>query len=162
GTVFHAGNGQVLSVTVAGTDNYNPATSTVLLNVNPAPLTVTAEDVTRAYGQDNPAFATTYHGLVNGDTPDSLGLAPSFSTPAAGPPRPPGPLPSPADAGAPGRLQDDRHPGPPGGPAGCAAPRGRAGRARRGHAVWRGGRHLCQPRPVQHRRFLPGHHHLGR
>src|SRR5262249_58088378 len=69
-----------------------PATSTVLLNVNPAPLTVTAEDVTRAYGQDNPAFATTYHGLVNGDTPDSLGLAPSFSTPA-GPASPPGTYP---------------------------------------------------------------------
>ena len=36
GTVLHAGDGQTLTASVAGTPNYNPATATVLLNVRKA------------------------------------------------------------------------------------------------------------------------------
>ena len=44
---------------------------------------MTADDAARAYGQPNPAFSATYAGLVNGDTPASLGGALTFATPAA-------------------------------------------------------------------------------
>jgi RHS repeat-associated protein len=36
--------------------------------VNPAPLTITANNATRTYGAANPALTATYAGLVNGDT----------------------------------------------------------------------------------------------
>src|SRR5207245_1410706 len=41
--------------------------------VNPAPLTVTADNKTKVYGQANPAFTASYSGFVNGDTASSLG-----------------------------------------------------------------------------------------
>jgi hypothetical protein len=50
--------------------------------VAPAPLTVTANDATRAFGQANPAFTARYSGFVNGDGPGSLGGTLSFSTAA--------------------------------------------------------------------------------
>jgi hypothetical protein len=68
GSVLHAGNGQTLSVTAAGTNNYNPATATVTIDVNPAVLTVKADDASRPYGAANPSFAATMSGFVNGDT----------------------------------------------------------------------------------------------
>jgi hypothetical protein len=52
------------------------------LAVMPAPLTVTANNVTRAYGQPDPAFTASYTGLVNGDTPASLTGALTFTTAA--------------------------------------------------------------------------------
>jgi len=45
------------------------------LTVNPAPLTVTADDKTRVYGDPNPVFTGTITGLKNGDV-----LTPSYST----------------------------------------------------------------------------------
>jgi hypothetical protein len=52
--------------------------------VNPAPLTVTADNKTKVYAQANPALTASYSGFVNGDTVDSLGGTLSFSTPATG------------------------------------------------------------------------------
>jgi hypothetical protein len=78
GTVLPAGN-QVLSVTFTPTDttDYSTQTTTVNLLVNKAPLTVTPNPVTRAYGAANPAFSGTITGLVGGDV-----ITPTYSSAA--------------------------------------------------------------------------------
>ncbi len=55
---------------------FGPVTQTVA----PAPLTVTANNATKIAGAPNPAFAVSYSGFVNGDTPASLGGTPNFTT----------------------------------------------------------------------------------
>jgi hypothetical protein len=65
-----------------GAANYTFAFTDGTLAITPAPLTVTATDTSRGYGQANPAFSVTYSGLVNGDTPGSLGGALRVTTPA--------------------------------------------------------------------------------
>ncbi len=67
GTVLKAGVGQTLSVSVAGTADYNPATFSVAITAKPAPLTVTATNVSMTYHGAVPALTYTYMGLVNGD-----------------------------------------------------------------------------------------------
>ena len=52
------------------------------LNVTPAALTVTANNVSKVYGSPNPTFTATYTGFVNGDTASSLGGTLSFTTTA--------------------------------------------------------------------------------
>lgn len=70
GTVLHAGAGQPLSVTFtpADTANYDLASRDVTISVLRAPLTITANDASKAYGAALPAFAAGYRGFVNGDT----------------------------------------------------------------------------------------------
>jgi hypothetical protein len=60
-----------------GDSNYAPATSTVILTVTPAPLTVTVNNVSRQYGGPNPTLTGTITGLLNGDT-----VSVSYSTTA--------------------------------------------------------------------------------
>jgi streptogramin lyase len=62
--------------------NYSFAFADGTLTVTSAPLTVTASDTSKVYGQPNPAFIVSYSGLVNGDTPASLASTLTFSTPA--------------------------------------------------------------------------------
>ncbi|MDP1675028.1 MAG: MBG domain-containing protein, partial [Burkholderiales bacterium] len=52
------------------------------LTVSPAPLTVTASDAARNFGDPNPAFSAAYAGLRAGDTPAALGGMLLLSTPA--------------------------------------------------------------------------------
>ncbi|WP_217452215.1 MBG domain-containing protein [Mucilaginibacter humi] len=52
------------------------------LTVNPAPLTITAVDTLRRYGEPNPAFKATYTGFVNGDNATVLTKQPTLSTTA--------------------------------------------------------------------------------
>jgi len=68
GTVLNTGT-NILSVlfTPADTVDYSSATDSVSLVVSPAPLTVTASNASRAYGQSNPAFTGTITGLQDGD-----------------------------------------------------------------------------------------------
>ena len=54
------------------------------LAVTPAPLTVTADDATKVYGQVNPAFTASYGGFVLGQGPGVLGGSPGFVGPAVG------------------------------------------------------------------------------
>ncbi|MDR3632663.1 MAG: MBG domain-containing protein, partial [Isosphaeraceae bacterium] len=63
------------SVTPYGLDetNYDVTYLPATLVVAPAPLTVTADNASRLYGQANPAFTATFTGLVSGDIPASLG-----------------------------------------------------------------------------------------
>ena len=52
--------------------NYSFTAVDGTLTVTPAVLTVTAANVSRAYGAADPAFSSSYAGFVNGDTPASL------------------------------------------------------------------------------------------
>jgi hypothetical protein len=52
------------------------------LTVTPAPLTVSADDKSKAYGAPLPSFTASYNGLVNGDTPASLTGTLAFATTA--------------------------------------------------------------------------------
>jgi hypothetical protein len=69
---------------VGATFGTGPAavSATAQLVVNQASLTVKADDVSRRYGQTNPAFTATYTGFVNGDTAASLGGTLNFATAA--------------------------------------------------------------------------------
>ena len=60
--------------------NYSISFAAGTLSVTPAPLTVTAIDTTKIYGQAHPAFTAGYHGFANGDGPASLGGTLSFTT----------------------------------------------------------------------------------
>ena len=68
GTVPNIGT-NTLSVVFTPTDtnDYNSASNTVTLVVQPAPLTVTASNVSRIFGQPNPVFGGTLIGVTNGD-----------------------------------------------------------------------------------------------
>jgi alpha-L-rhamnosidase len=68
GTILNAG-ANTLSVLFTPTDttDYSSATQTVSLVVSTAPLTVSANNTNRQYGQTNPVFTGTLAGVVNGD-----------------------------------------------------------------------------------------------
>jgi sugar lactone lactonase YvrE len=74
------------SVTAAYTSSngYAPSTtsSAARITVTPAPLTVTANNTSRAVGAANPAFTASYSGFVNGETTAVLSGAPSLTTTA--------------------------------------------------------------------------------
>jgi filamentous hemagglutinin family protein len=74
----------------ASASNYTISYFDGTLAVDPAPLTVTADDASKTYGAANPSFSAQYSGLVNGDTAASLssrlsGLALSTSATSASP-----------------------------------------------------------------------------
>ena len=85
GTHLHAGIGQTLSATFTPTnttDYVSGGTVTTHVTVNKAPLTVSAESKTTAYGTAMPAFTFTSSGYVNGETLASLSAKPTCSTTA--------------------------------------------------------------------------------
>jgi hypothetical protein len=57
-------------------------TQSVNINVLKAPLTITADDKTKTYGQVLPSLTASYSGFVNGDTVSSLSTQPNLSTTA--------------------------------------------------------------------------------
>ncbi|MEQ8681067.1 MAG: MBG domain-containing protein [Cyclobacteriaceae bacterium] len=71
-----------------GNDVFNPATSvTQTFSTTKAPLTITADDKTKTYGEGNPALTISYSGFVNGDdeddiTPPSIGTTAGMSSDA--------------------------------------------------------------------------------
>jgi hypothetical protein len=71
-----------VTFTPSNTAEYTPVTSTVSVQVNPATLTVTANNLSQVVGTANPAFAASYSGFVNGDTAAVLSGSPAFSTTA--------------------------------------------------------------------------------
>ena len=84
GDVLGAGT-QTLSVNCTPTDtvDYNtPSAQSVLLMVNKAMLTVTANNASRDYGTANPTLTSGYAGFLNGDTASILSGAPSVATTA--------------------------------------------------------------------------------
>jgi len=83
GAVLGAGN-HTLSVTFTPTDTTDcpVTTTTVSLTVNPAVLTVTAQNATKTYGSPNPTFTDTITGYVNGDTSSVVSGTASLTTTA--------------------------------------------------------------------------------
>src|SRR5262249_24618260 len=66
----------------AASGNYTIAYVAGTLTVNPATLTISANDKSRVYGAANPALTVSYSGFVNGDTAASLATPPTVSTTA--------------------------------------------------------------------------------
>jgi hypothetical protein len=50
------------------------------LTITPVPLTITAQNASRSYGQPNPAFSAAFNGFVNGEGAGVLGGTLVFST----------------------------------------------------------------------------------
>ncbi len=84
GTMLEAGDNQELSVTFtpAASDSVFEGSATVNINVAKAALSVTANDVSRAYGEENPVFALTYSGFVNGEDESVLDTEPTATSAA--------------------------------------------------------------------------------
>jgi hypothetical protein len=62
--------------------NYTFAFTNGTLTINKAPLTVTANNATRAVGAANPTFTASYNGFVNGETTAVLSGSPLLTTTA--------------------------------------------------------------------------------
>ena len=62
-------------ITASGqtSNNYTITYVAANLTVTPAPLTITANGVSRVYGASDPAFGVSYSGFVNGQTSSVLG-----------------------------------------------------------------------------------------
>jgi polygalacturonase len=73
-----------LTATFAPTDtvNYTAATAQVTLQVNPATLTVTANNLSKAVGAINPTLTASISGFVNGDTSAVVSGSPALATTA--------------------------------------------------------------------------------
>jgi hypothetical protein len=54
--------------------NYTVTNNTGALGVNKAPLTITADNKTKEYGSDNPAFTASYAGFVNNEKQNMPGV----------------------------------------------------------------------------------------
>ena len=61
----------------ASDSDYTISYVTASLTVTPAPLTITANNQTKAYGVALPTLTVTYGGLVNGDTSGTFNQAPN-------------------------------------------------------------------------------------
>ncbi len=71
---------------VASDYDYQIAFAPGTLTINPAPLTIRADDKSRSFGTENPTLTATFTGLVNGDTTaDITGLSLSTTATASSP-----------------------------------------------------------------------------
>jgi hypothetical protein len=83
GTVLPAGAQTLTAVfTPSNSSLYTGATNTVSLTVSKAPLTIMANNASKAYGAALPSFSATYAGFVNSDTAASLTTPVSLATTA--------------------------------------------------------------------------------
>ncbi len=82
GTILDAGAGQVLTATFTPQDSVDASAVTVTtkINVDPAPLTITADDASKTAGQPNPALSVAYAGFVLGQGPGILNGTLTLST----------------------------------------------------------------------------------
>ncbi|RKR82285.1 gliding motility-associated-like protein [Mucilaginibacter gracilis] len=71
-----------ITATGAASANYSISYTAATLTVTQAPLVITANNISRNYGQPNPTLTVTYTGLVNGDTNNSLSTQPTITTTA--------------------------------------------------------------------------------
>ena len=78
GTILSAGP-HTLSVDAAATSNYNAAHKDVTINVNKAPLSITADNKSMLFGGSVPAFTVAYSGFVAGENASNLGGTLTFT-----------------------------------------------------------------------------------
>jgi hypothetical protein len=71
-----------ITATYSGDVNYQASNNALSQSVSPAPLTITADDQSKAYGDPLPDLTSSYSGFVNGDTSASLTTLPTLSTTA--------------------------------------------------------------------------------
>ncbi len=71
-----------ISASFSGDANYIASSDSDSLTVTPAPLTVTADDASRVYGNANPLFSVTYSGFEAGDDETDLNGSLSITTTA--------------------------------------------------------------------------------
>ncbi len=77
----HAGS-YAITVSGAADPDYTITFVNGTLTINPAALTITADNQTMIYGGSLPALTVSYSGFVNGDTPASLTTPPTLATTA--------------------------------------------------------------------------------
>src|SRR5260370_8492499 len=68
--------------------NYAITYNTAQLTINPAALTITANNATRIYGVANPTFSVSYSGFVLREGPTVLGGTLTLTPPPTPPPPP--------------------------------------------------------------------------
>jgi subtilisin-like proprotein convertase family protein len=85
GTMLNAGSNQTISVTFTpnDTNSFSPVTASVAINVSQAPLTITANDANKIYGDALPVLTASYSGFVNGDTTSNLTVQETLTTSAS-------------------------------------------------------------------------------
>ncbi len=83
-TVLNAGANQPVQVifTPSNDTTYAGVNQQVLIDVTPAPLTITAVNKVKKVNTPNPPLEASYSGFVNNDTPASLDVPPTLSTTA--------------------------------------------------------------------------------
>ena len=72
----------LLTATQQGNEEYEPYYKEFTLTVEKAPLTITAEDCTRLYGEENPELAVRYEGFVYDEDESVLTKKPTTTTTA--------------------------------------------------------------------------------
>jgi len=84
GTMLPAGPRMLTTFfTPTDTSHFGPATTSVLLTVSPAPLTIKAKDAAVMAGAPLPAFAVNYATFVGSDGPSALSGTLTFATAAS-------------------------------------------------------------------------------
>ncbi|MDC1106366.1 MBG domain-containing protein [Prolixibacteraceae bacterium] len=78
---IHKAGSTNITVTQAGDNSYKPYNETFEFVVSKAPLTITAKDVSRVYGVENPEFTYELTGVKSGDT-EVFMSEPTFTTTA--------------------------------------------------------------------------------
>ena len=74
--------GSPYSVVLGAVNSGGTGNATLVITIAKAPLTVTADAKSRAYGATNPGFTATFTGFLGGDCPEVLSGKPGFSTSA--------------------------------------------------------------------------------
>ncbi|WP_298764478.1 MBG domain-containing protein [uncultured Polaribacter sp.] len=77
--IGEAGN-VTIRVNIAEHDNYSSNTKDITLSVNKKAITITADDISKVYGDVNPTFTMTYNGFVNGDTAAQIDTQPDITS----------------------------------------------------------------------------------
>ena len=77
-----SGNPYTITASGAADADYTISYATGALTIDPAPLTITADNQSMVYGAALPTLTASYWGFVNGDTSASLTTAPTLSTTA--------------------------------------------------------------------------------
>lgn len=71
-TRLPAGNHALTATFTPSDPLYGPSQKTVVLTVNKAPLTITAQNASRQQGQANPTFSVSYSGFISGESQSVL------------------------------------------------------------------------------------------